>query len=203
MMLEYPPRKTTDEVHRADLDSCEQLAHVIKYNLALCYHLKYIQADDDDDDDHDNDNDNDNDDEVRASYLHRALQLYENVQDLVMAQLDDDDAAAATTLTTRTAEEAAASSSWWLLLQHMAVATNLGHIYYTREEPTKGDWSMQIVLSTLLQCTTSTMTTQEEDEVFFGHTTNATTPGRSSSSSSRVLAGFFKLLLPPPPARAA
>lgn len=80
--------------------------------------------------------------------------------------------------------------------EHMAVATNLGHIYYTREEYTKGECSMQIVLSTLLQCTTSTT---QEKAVFLGHTTTSnTTHGRS-----RVLAGFFQLFLPPPPARAA
>ena len=197
MIIEYPPRKTTDDVHLADLASCEQLAHVIKYNLALCYHLKYIAASTTADND-----DDDEEEEVRESYLNSALRLYENVQELVMEQLDDGDDAAAATTTTRTTEAAAAS--WWLL-QHMAVATNLGHIYYTRKEQTKGDWSMQIVLSTLLQCTTST-TTQEEEEVFFGHTTTnstTTTTQHGRSSSSRVLAGFFKLLLPPPPARAA
>ena len=69
----------------------------------------------------------------------------------------------------------------WLLFQHLAVATNLGHIYYPREEHTKGGCSMQIVWSTLLQCTTSTITKEEEEEVFIGHTT--------STTHSRVAAG--------------
>ena len=42
---------------------------------------------------------------------------------------EDDNTAAATTTTTTTRTTDAAAP--WLLLQYMAVATNLGHIYYT------------------------------------------------------------------------